>query len=222
MADKTVDLNAGIFTENELRAQKLRQDLHSRRIFSVNVLGGGAGAGKTSVITGLIQRMQGIRCVVIEGDLESDIDTQKLTALGVTAYQFNTHGSCHLETVMIESVLEKIEIQAESILFIENIGNLVCPSDYDIGEHIRLLICSTPEGSDKPYKYPYSFQRTDAVVMNKSDLADAVEFDESYFLCGMRAVHQDVPYFRVSSKKGDGLDELAQWLKTNYLKLTQR
>jgi hydrogenase nickel incorporation protein HypB len=150
---------------------------------------------------------------VIEGDIESDIDTQKLRSLGVEAYQINTGGDCHLNAPMMRAILPKLDLSGGGALFIENIGNLVCPAEFVIGEDIKLLVCSVPEGADKPYKYPTVFVRASAVLLNKMDLLPYVPFDLDYFEAGLRALNPDAPLFKVSSLKNEGFAEPAAWIR---------
>ncbi len=211
MEKEIIDVKIDIYGENQKLGEKIRAELSRRKILSVNILGS-AGAGKTSTLIRILERIRGIPVTVIEGDLETDIDTKKLQSLGIDAYQINTNGICHLDSPMIEAILKKKDIPDSAILFVENIGNLVCPADFDIGEHLRIVISSVPEGSDKPYKYPVIFQHTSAVVLNKSDLMPYIDFDMPYFTEGVKVMCPDAPLFEVSAKNDSGFDALAEWL----------
>ena len=173
---------------------------------------GAPGAGKTTTITALAKRLNH-PVTVIEGDIESDIDTQALNAIGVPTVQINTHGACHLDSPSIADAISSIDEIKSGYLFIENIGNLVCPAEFNIGEHIKLLIVSATDGSDKPYKYPLAFEKADLILVNKYDLAAAADFDEEYFMRGIHLIHPDAMVIMVSAKKGEGLDEAAKWLE---------
>jgi hydrogenase nickel incorporation protein HypB len=213
-----VELRRAIYEENDALAREIHEGLRSRGIFAVNVLGS-PGAGKTSLIKALAQRLglSGQRpggFAVIEGDVASDIDTVALRALGIAAYQIETGGDCHLNAPMIEAVLARMEIADGSWLFIENIGNLICPAEFVIGEDLKLLVASVAEGSDKPYKYPAAFARAAAVVLSKPDLAEAVGFDEAYFRAGLASVAPGAPVFPLNGRTGEGSDELASWLRS--------
>ena len=177
---KTIEIKQAVYSENDAHAGKIRERLSSLGIFTVNVLGG-AGAGKTTTLTQIIRRLEGIHVYVIEGDIQSDIDTQTLRSLGVDAYQINTGGDCHLNAPMMDGMLSRMDLCRKGILFVENIGNLVCPAEFVIGEDIKMLVCSCPEGSDKPYKYPSAFQKASAVILTKSDLEPYTSFDYSFF-----------------------------------------
>ncbi len=199
-----------VHERNETLAQTLNQTLSKDTVFTVNVMGA-PGIGKTSVIEGLIKRLNA-PSAVIEGDIESDIDTKRLQQAGVTTYQINTGGACHLDVPLIADAINVVKPQPNSFLFIENIGNLVCPAEFMIGEHTKLLICAVTDGSDKPYKYPLAFEKAGIIVLNKCDLLPYVDFDEAFFMAGVRALNPSVKVVKVAAKTGAGLDEVAAWL----------
>ncbi len=204
-----IDIEESIYKRNEEVAAALNQELTMKKVFCVNVLGG-PGVGKTSTLIRLIPLLPK-KAAVIEGDIESDIDTDKLNALGIPARQINTHGACHLDSPVVREAAEAIGL-TDGFLFVENIGNLVCPAEFVIGEHMKLLITTVTEGSDKPYKYPLAFEKADAVLINKVDLAPYVDFDEAYYMKGVRALNDHAVVFRVSSRTGEGFEEVAAWL----------
>jgi hydrogenase nickel incorporation protein HypB len=208
----SVEVKRAVYEENDELARAVHDELSALGLLTVNVLGG-AGAGKTSALIRLIENLQGVRTRVVEGDIESDIDTRKLNALGVEACQINTGGDCHLNAPMMRAVLPRLDLSGGGILFIENIGNLVCPAEFVIGEDLKLLVCSVPEGADKPYKYPTVFARSSAVLLNKTDLLPYVPFDVDYFEAGVRALNPRAPIFRVSSLKNEGFAAPAAWLR---------
>jgi len=196
-----------IESRNEALAGTLNRKLTEKGVYAVNVMGS-PGAGKTSVLTGLVKALNR-PAFVIEGDIESDIDTKKLTDLGIGSYQINTGGACHLDSPLIEKALKENPVE-NCFLFIENIGNLVCPAEFMIGEHMKLLICSVPEGSDKPYKYPLAFEKAGVIVLNKIDLLPYVPFDYGYFEEGVRHLNKTAPICKLSAMNGEGLAELAE------------
>jgi len=198
-----------IQSRNEALAARLNGRLTEKGVYAVNVMGA-PGAGKTSVLTGLIQTLKQ-PAFVIEGDIESDIDTKKLLDLGISSYQINTGGACHLDSPLIEKAVLENPVE-NCFLFIENIGNLVCPAEFMIGEHMKLLICSVPEGADKPYKYPLAFEKAGAVVLNKIDLLPYVSFDYGYFEEGVRHLNKTAPIFKISAVKNEGFAGLADML----------
>lgn len=206
-----ISIRQAVYSENDELAQKIHTQLAAKGIFTINILGG-AGAGKTSALIQLLSRIQKIKSYVIEGDIQSDIDTQTLRSLGIDAYQINTGGNCHLNAPMMEGILPKMNLQQKGILFVENIGNLVCPAEFVIGEDVKILICSVPEGSDKPYKYPAAFRKASAIILTKIDLTPYITFDYSFFEKGVRAINRDAEIFTTSAATGEGFDAAAQWI----------
>ncbi len=206
---RKIEIMEAVNARNEEIAAKLNQLLSDKGVFTINVMGA-PGAGKTTSLVNMIQRLDR-KCFVIEGDIESDIDTKKLHALGIETVQINTGGACHLDSPLIEGSIRSFELE-EGYLFIENIGNLVCPAEFAIGEHIKLLISSVTEGSDKPYKYPLAFEKADIILLNKTDLIEHIDFDEDSFLQGVRRLNPCAPVFRVSGKSGIGFKEVSEWI----------
>lgn len=215
MSDSEIKIMQSVFRRNENLAEKLNKELSAKNIFCVNIMGV-PGAGKTSSLVRLIGELDK-KSFVIEGDLESDIDTKKLGELGIQAAQINTQNGCHLDAVHIEKALEEADIQS-GYLFIENIGNLVCPAEFMIGEHVKLLITSVTEGSDKPYKYPLAFEKADILLINKIDLAKYVKFDEEYFMAGVMHLNPKIKVFKVSAETGEGFALVAEEFKNLYRK----
>jgi len=212
MPGKSVPINKDIYDDSSELAKTVHKRLLENNVFTINMLGG-AGAGKTSVLINILQRLKNIKSYVIEGDLESDIDTRKLISLGVKAFQINTHGICHIDAPMMDAILDRIDLPDGGLLVVENIGNLVCPAEYVIGEDIKILVCSVPEGSDKPYKYPLPFQKASAIILNKIDLKPYIDFNSEFFYSGVKSLNNNAPLFEVSSKTGEGFDKLANWLE---------
>jgi len=212
MSTKEITVMANINAENDRVAEEIRQTLRGRGVYAVNVIGA-PGAGKTSCLLHIIGGLDGIGCAVIEGDIQSDIDTDKLTALGIEAVQIHTGGACHIDGTLVKNMLAKLSLRENSVLFIENIGNLVCPAEFDIGENIKMLVVTATEGADKPYKYPLAFEKAGAILLNKSDLMPYVDFDTDYFMKGIRALNPNAPVFAVSASTGAGFDEVNAWIK---------
>lgn len=171
------------------------------------------GAGKTSVILATAARLPAdIRPGVIEGDLASSIDADKIAAHGIPVVQINTGGGCHLDAPMIRDALPRLPLSDLHLLFIENVGNLVCPANFALGAHVNVVIGSTPEGHDKPYKYPGMFASADVVILNKFDLAAVFEFDLDAYRRGIEMVNPGVPFFTLSCRTGEGMDGWLTWL----------
>ncbi|MEA4922525.1 MAG: hydrogenase nickel incorporation protein HypB [Eubacteriaceae bacterium] len=209
---KKVDVMEGIMDENDHIAEHVSEHMAAHGILVVNEMGA-PGVGKTTTLKNIFKRLDGVKPYVIEGDIESDLDTQDLKEMGIDTHQINTFGSCHLDAPMIDHMVDHMEFDGKGILFIENIGNLVCPAEFSIGEHVKMLISTVTEGSDKPYKYPLAFEKADIIILNKTDLIPYLDFDEDFFMKGVRALNSDVPVFKVSGKTGEGFDEVADWLK---------
>lgn len=208
-----VELKRAIYEENDALAREIHEGLRSRGIFTVNVLGS-PGAGKTSLITRIAERLDdNEKLSVIEGDVASDIDTRALRERGIEAYQIETGGDCHLNAPMIAAILGKMTIADGSWLFIENIGNLICPAEFVIGEDLKIVVASVAEGSDKPYKYPTVFARSAACALTKIDLAIPVGFDEAFFRSGYESVAPNAPLFPVNARSGEGAEGFVSWLR---------
>lgn len=207
-----VGIMKSIFEENNRIACMTRETLSRGGVYAVNVLGS-PGAGKTTCLINIINNMKSVKPFVIEGDIETDIDTGLLRSMGVEAYQINTGGACHLDAPMMLAALEKMKPKGPGVLFVENVGNLICPVEFELGERLKMLICSVAEGSDKPYKYPSAFLKADIILLNKCDLKPYVEFDSGFFYEGIKALNNTAPVFEVSGKTGKGFPEVAAWLE---------
>ena len=195
---------------NEYVSAEVRRTLKGHKVCLINVMGS-PGAGKTSLITGLIARLRDRFSIgVIEGDITGQIDAEKIAALQIPAVQLNTDGACHIEAMSIQRILPRFPLDDLDVLFVENIGNLVCPAEFDIGENFRLTVLSIPEGDDKVAKYPLMFTDTSCLVLNKCDMLPYFDFDVNRAAADYRGVNPDGPLFQVSSRTGDGLDALAE------------
>lgn len=194
-------------------AKENRQCFDARRIVAVNIMAS-PGAGKTSVILGLLDFFPVETAVaVIEGDIASSIDAEKIEARGIPVVQINTGGGCHLDANMIREAMKDLDVQS-GFLFIENVGNLVCPSSFDLGERLRMVIASVPEGHDKPYKYLSMFENADVIVLNKVDILEYIDFDSNLFYQGIAAINTtNAPIFEVSCTTRQGLAELYEYLR---------
>jgi len=208
-----IEVMQSVYDKNDEVAAKINASLTEKGIFAINVMGA-PGAGKTSSLIKIIKRLDDITPYVIEGDIEADIDTKTLQSLGVKTIQINTGGACHLDSPLIGEAVDTLNIE-KGVLFIENIGNLVCPAEFQIGEHAKMLISTVTEGSDKPYKYPLAFEKANIIILNKWDLIPYVDFDEEFFMKGVRALNKTAPVFKVSCKADEGFEEVVLWIKKN-------
>ena len=206
---KTIEIMDSVYARNEKLAEELRETMTRSEVFCINIMGA-PGVGKTTAIIRIIE-MLGLSSYVIEGDIESDIDSRKLHTLGIHATQINTGGACHLDVSVVADAFADTDF-SDGFMFIENIGNLVCPAEFMIGEHIKMLISAVTEGSDKPYKYPLAFEKADIILLNKCDLAKYVDFDMALFHEGVRKLSPNTPIFKVTGTTGEGFGEAVQWL----------
>mgnify|MGYP000877810808 CR=1 FL=1 len=205
-----IEVMQSVYDKNDEVARKINASLTARGIYAINVMGA-PGVGKTSTLIQIIKNINGVTPYVIEGDIEADFDTRKLQSLGVKAIQINTGGACHLDSPLIGKAVDDLNLE-KGILFIENIGNLVCPAEFQIGEHAKMLISTVTEGSDKPYKYPLAFEKADIIILNKCDLIPYVDFDEDFFMKGVRALNKKAPVIKVSCKTEEGFEEVISWI----------
>ncbi|MBR5479128.1 MAG: hydrogenase nickel incorporation protein HypB [Clostridia bacterium] len=214
---KEIEVVENIFEENDRIAAQVNKTLTENKVFCINVLGA-PGVGKTSVMKRIAEKAN-FTPFVIEGDIESDIDTETLNKLGIKTVQINTHGACHLDAPSIQNALTGISHIKNGVLFIENIGNLVCPAEFNIGEHAKMLIVSTTDGSDKPYKYPLAFEKANLIILNKCDLTPYLDFDYDFFLKGVLMQNKNATVISVSAKDGDGFDKVVEWIENNACRI---
>ena len=198
---------------NEDVSAQVKQMLKAHHTLLGNVMGS-PGAGKTSLITALIARLRDtFRIGVIEGDITTSYDAQAIAKLGIPSVELNTDGACHIEAMSIQKILPEFSLDALDVLFVENIGNLVCPAEFDIGENLRITILSVPEGDDKVEKYPLMFTETDCLVLNKADVLPYFDFDLERVQNDYHGINPNAPFFSVSTKDKKGLNEFIDHLK---------
>ncbi len=216
MTTRIVELRQGILKKNDELARGLRGRFESAGVLVLNLVSS-PGTGKTAFLERTLRDLlaRGARAAALVGDLETDNDARRLAASGAPVRQINTHGICHLEAEMVSRHLEGwdgVELGRLDYLFIENVGNLVCPSSYDLGERIRVALLSVTEGEDKPLKYPTLFNSADAAVITKMDIAEAVEFDREAAHRNIREIRPDIRIFETSAKTGAGMDSWLEYL----------
>ncbi len=211
---RKVEVVTQILNANDLTARENHELLKKHQILAVNIMAS-PGAGKTSLILNTARALAGrVRVGVIEGDIASRIDADKVASADIPVIQINTGGECHLDALTVRKALEGLPLQEIDLLFIENVGNLICPVDFQLGEEIRVVVASVPEGDDKPYKYPGIFTAVDAVVLNKIDLAPYVEFSLDAMRQGIARLNPRANIFELSCRTGEGVAPWAEWLKS--------
>ena len=206
-----------IFDENDRLAAQNRADFESHGICAVNVMSS-PGAGKTTLLAETLRRFSGgIRVGVIEGDIETSLDADRLEGLGAAIALVNTGdgfgGECHLDAPMVRSALPRLPLAELDLVLIENVGNLVCPAEFDVGERSRAMVYAITEGEEKPLKYPVMFRSTDVVVVNKIDLLPHLDFDMSLFLANLRQVNPAAITIEVSARTGEGVEQWCTWIR---------
>lgn len=210
---QTIELHQSVFAANDLLAERNRGFFSALGLLVLNVLSS-PGSGKTTLVQKTIEKLsQPDRIGVIVGDLETDNDAKRLRASGANVVQITTGTLCHLDAEMVARAIGNLNARELDVLFIENVGNLVCPSSFDLGEGVRVAILSVTEGEDKPLKYPPLFQSADVVIISKSDLAVAAEFDRETALLNITRVNPRARVFEVSAKKDQGMDAWCDYLK---------
>jgi hydrogenase nickel incorporation protein HypB len=211
-----------ILSANDAIARKNQSQLDKHGILAINVMSS-PGAGKTSLILQTIGKLkEKARIAVIEGDVASTIDADKVSKQGVVVVQINTAGGCHLDANMTENALNNLPLGDIDLLLIENVGNLICPAGFALGEHKRVILLSLPEGDDKPYKYPTMFSGADVVLINKIDLLPLLEFDIASFTNAVSGLNPNVKIFQVSCKTSQGLEGWFSWLQEQMKEMKSR
>ena len=210
-----VEVLTNLMSANDRQAEHNRQHLGTHGVFAVNLMSS-PGAGKTALLEATIAALATeFRIAVIEGDLETENDAARIRQQGVPAVQMTTGSACHLDAFLVHDALHQLDLDNIDLLFIENVGNLVCPASFDLGQHRNVALLSVTEGEDKPAKYPVMFRTADAVVFSKSDLLDLIDdFDPDHATRYIRELGRDVPILRTASRKKRALDGWLAWLRT--------
>ena len=221
--NESVEVLKGLLDANDQQASHNREHFDRHNVLAINLMSS-PGAGKTALLEATIEALDGgLRIAVIEGDLETENDAERIRRKGVPAVQISTGSACHLDAHMVHSALHELELDDVDVVFIENVGNLVCPASFDLGQHLNVALLSTPEGHDKPAKYPVMFRSADMVVISKADLLPVLEdFDPDYATRCLRQLASIAPVLELSAKNGAGLSDWLDWVRAELDTLRER
>ena len=218
---KVIAVKESIFSNNDKVADELRASLQKKGAFMINVMSS-PGSGKTTLLTRLINDMKSkIRIVAMDVDIETDVDARRIAEnAGVESVQIHNGGLCHIDAQMVTDALEQADFPETDLIVLENIGNLVCPAEFDTGAHLNMMLLSVPEGDDKPLKYPLMFEKCDVIVVTKIDTLEAFDFDMKKFVGHIERLNKNARIFKVSAKTGEGIEALENELyeRINLLK----
>jgi len=209
-----------ILDRNQNKANEVREMLKEKRVLMVNLISA-PGSGKTSLLEYTIEALNNnVKIGVIEGDVTTDLDAQRLKKYNIPIVVINTEGGCHLDSHSISKVLPEFDLEKLDVLFIENVGNLICPSGFDLGESFKVAMTSTTEGDDKPVKYPLLFREAGAVILNKIDLMKYTNFNYNHFLKDLRQINPLIPLFPLSCLTNEGMDKWLEWISDKILAMS--
>ena len=210
---ESVEVLKGLLDANDHQAAHNREHFERHGVLAINLMSS-PGAGKTALLEATIDALDnGLRIAVIEGDLETENDAERIRQKGVPAVQISTGSACHLDAHMVHKALHELVLDGIDVVFIENVGNLVCPASFDLGQHVNVTLLSTPEGHDKPAKYPVMFRAAELVVISKADLLGVLDdFDPAYATDCLRQLANPAPVIEVSAKSGSGLPDWLDWI----------
>jgi len=211
---RIIEVKESVFADNDADAEKLRRELKGRGTYLINLMSS-PGSGKTTTLTRLIEALRGeLHIGIMEADIDSDVDADTISRTGVRVIQLHTGGMCHLDADMTRQGIRELGDAELDLVVLENVGNLVCPAEFDTGAALNIMILSVPEGHDKPLKYPLIFQRCNAMIINKIDVLPWFDFDMELVEQYARKRNPDIKIFPISAKTGEGVAALADWLKT--------
>lgn len=217
-AYKVIEIKKNVYEENNKVAEKLRNDLKNKGVFLLNLMSS-PGSGKTTTVMKTIKNLkEDIKIAVIEADIDSDVDAATISETGVKVIQIHTGGMCHIDAGMTTKGVEEIGIEGIDLAILENVGNLICPAEFDTGAAKNVMILSVPEGDDKPLKYPPMFSKVDALIINKIDAKDFFEFNLEAVTERVKKLNNDIEIFPISAKTGEGVNAWVNWLKTEVHK----
>ena len=209
---KTITVDRSVTASNDLDAEALRMKLREKGILLVNLMSA-PGSGKTTLLSRLITDMRDTRIAVMEADIDSTVDAEHIEALGARSIQVHTSGMCHMDAGMTAESLRAMGEDDSELIFLENVGNLICPAEYDTGAGLNVMILSVPEGDDKPLKYPLMFETSDALVISKTDALPYFDFDTDKCTGRAKRLNPSISVFPVSAKTGEGMEALENWLR---------
>ena len=211
---RVIEVKESVIKNNTEEAKLLKEKLHNKKTFLMNLMSS-PGSGKTTTLMSTIACLKdSVKIGVMEADIDSDVDAEKIATTGVKAIQLHTGGMCHLDAAMTEQGLNEIGYQDLDFVVLENVGNLICPAEFDTGAQKNVMILSVPEGHDKPLKYPLMFSTVDALIINKIDTMEYFDFDMDKVTEYVTKLNKDIKIFPISAKTGQGVDKLADWLKS--------
>ena len=210
---RVIEVKQSIFADNDQDADRLRQQMKNEKTFLINLMSS-PGSGKTTTLTGLINRLKAdLKIGIMEADIDSDVDADTISQTGAKVIQLHTGGMCHLDADMTRQGVKQLGTEELDLVVLENVGNLVCPAEFDTGAAMNMMILSVPEGHDKPLKYPLVFQVCDAMIINKIDVLPYFDFDMEKVKEFARRRNPNMEFFPISAKTGEGVDALAAYLK---------
>ncbi|MCP4544922.1 MAG: hydrogenase nickel incorporation protein HypB [bacterium] len=213
---KKINVVTSVLKANDAVASGNRERMEGAGMLVLNITSA-PGSGKTALLERTIPALAPeMKSAVIVGDLQTTRDAERLGDLAVEVTQINTEGGCHLSATQVSDALDGLELKDLSVMFIENVGNMVCPSGFDLGEHVRVAMLSVPEGADKVAKYPTLFQPADVILLNKMDLAEVLEYDTSIVREDLSRINTRAPLFEISAKTGEGMDQWLDWIRNRY------
>ncbi|MBR3227618.1 MAG: hydrogenase nickel incorporation protein HypB [Erysipelotrichaceae bacterium] len=209
---KTIELHRSVTDSNDRDAQKLREELKEAGVLLINIMSA-AGSGKTTFLSKTVKMLEDPwKIAVLECDIDSDVDALKMEELGVRSIQVHTDGMCHMDAGMTRGALEAVDLEGLEIAFLENVGNLICPAEYDTGAVKKVMILSVPEGDDKPLKYPLMFKESDVLIISKIDALPYFNFDMDKCIERVKYLNKNIRIFPVSAKTGEGMEAWIEWL----------
>ena len=219
---RVIELHRSVTDSNDRDAEALRQELKEKGVLLINLMSA-PGAGKTTLLSRIITDLKDqLRIAVLEADIEASVDAERIEALGARSIQVHTDGMCHMDAGMTRTGLEALDLTGIDLAFLENIGNLICPAEYDTGAGLNVMISGIPEGDDKPLKYPLMYQKSQALVLSKMDALPYFDFDLKKFEERVHFLNPQIRIFPVSAKTGEGMEALEAWLLSETAKWKER